>query len=275
MRQLAIGVHNFHDTMNKFPRGGEKEVFKVPRTDNNHVTGTSWIVFILPYIEQQNMYDKYRFDLSYNTTQNAAIGETVVATLYCPSGPSPTQYLDPNTNLTKCVSTHYYGVMGPGTAGTTSPHTVTYGGQNYTYTVESPGVNEAWSVHGIFGLYKDASGSKGTNRVVTMGSIIDGTSNTLMLAERSVTLPAGKNDYRTWTRGNSGGSGACKNVTHPIGAQIYTTNNFNDISFGSNHPAGCQFALGDASVRFVAENIDVNLYKVMSSMDGGENAQLP
>jgi prepilin-type processing-associated H-X9-DG protein len=82
-------------------------------------------------------------------------------------------------------------------------------------------------------------------------------------------------DYRSWIRGNNGGSGATKNVTYPINSTFYNgSSNFNHISFGSNHTGGCNFTLGDGSVRFINQNIDLALYKAAASMDCGEVAPL-
>lgn len=276
IRQLAIGLHNHHDTMNQFPAGAQANVYKVPRTDTNWIRGTSWIVFILPYIEQQNLYDKYRFDLAYNSNENAAVGANVIPTLYCPSGPDAKKYLDTNAPLTNNPGTHYYGIMGP--AGTqTDPTVINFNGTEYSYRNGEQTGNGAWSYHGILSQYRDEPGSISTGRIVRIADVIDGTSNTLMLGENSRQVPAGKSHhYRTWIRGNNGGSGTCKNVTVPINTEFYNgSNNFNHIAFGSQHPAGCTFALADASVKFVSQNIDLYLYMVLASMNGGENAQLP
>lgn len=276
IRQLAIAVHNFHDTNNKLPRGAEANVLPVPNPTNSmaYIAGTSWIVHTLPYFEQKSLFDKYRFDLPYSSTENALIGENVVATLFCPSGPDPQRWKDPNTNLTKNVSTHYYGVMGPG--GTVNPEVITIGGVNYSYTIGNPVTNGAWSAEGMMSQYRDEAGSVSTGRNIKLSDVIDGTSNTFMLGEISVQLRTGQtNQYRSWIRGNSGGSGATKNVLYPINAQTYTTNNFNDISFGSQHPAGCHFALGDASIKYLNANIDLNIYKASASMNSNEAVQIP
>jgi prepilin-type N-terminal cleavage/methylation domain-containing protein len=277
IRQLAIGLHNHHDTMNKLPPGAENQVYIRPDPTNARtlINGTSWIVYILPFIEQQNLYERYYFDKAYNDPLNALVGEQIVPTLYCPSGPDAKKHLDPNTNLTKCVTTHYYGVMGP--AGLTNPTTITINGQDHPYTVGDPTANGAWSAHGMLSHYRETTGSVSSFRVVRLSDVIDGTSQTLMLAERSMHLPPGQsNDYRTWIRGNAGGSGACKNVMNPINAVFYNgSNNFNHISFGSSHPAGCSFAMGDASVKFLPVNVDLTVYMASASMNGRENVTLP
>ena len=278
IRQLAIAVHNFHDTMNKLPPGASAAVYPAPNNTGGTATirGTSWIVHTLPFFEQNALYNKYRFDLSYDDPINAAVGEVVVPTLYCPSGPDPKKHKDPNTNLTANVTTHYYGVMGP--AGSSNPSTITFNGATYSYTVGNPGTNGAWSAEGMMSQYQDQpAGSVSTSRNIRLADVTDGTSNTLMLAERARMLPPGQtNDYRSWIRGQNGGSGATKNVTTPINSTFYNgSSNFNDISFGSQHPGGCQFALGDASLKFIQASIDQNIYMASASMGGGESVQLP
>jgi prepilin-type N-terminal cleavage/methylation domain-containing protein len=292
LKQLAIALHNHHDTHNKLPPGGQGNVFRQPNPNNlpANIVGTSWLVFTLPFFEQQPLYDRYRFDLPYNAPENmgaGAAGTTVIPTLYCPSGPDARKYLDPNntnpaTSANIAVSTHYYGIMGPG--GPTDNFTLTLGGQTYTYRLGSSGGNGAWSFHGMLSHYQETTGSISTNRIVRLADVIDGTTNTLMLGEISVHLPtaipgtttAQPNQYRTWVRGNNGGAGAVKNIRYPINSTFYNgSNNFNEISMASEHPGGAQFALGDASVRFISENIDLIVYQMSASMNGAENVMLP
>jgi hypothetical protein len=44
----------------------------------------------------------------------------------------------------------------------------------------------------------------------------------------------------------------------------------NDLPFGSHHPGGCNFAHGDSSIRFVNDDIDVDLLLALGSRNGGE-----
>jgi prepilin-type N-terminal cleavage/methylation domain-containing protein len=275
-KQFGIALHAYHDVFNKLPPGAQNLVFPVPNPTGGTTTiaGTSWMVFILPYMEQNNLYTQYRFDLPYNDPINAAVGSNAVPTHYCPSGPDPRRYLDPNTNLTTNPSTHYYGVMGP--AGLTNPTNNTINGIVYPYTVGDAAINGAWSAHGMLSHYRETTGSVSSFRTVKLTDVTDGTSNTLMVAERSLILPPGQaNDYRTWIRGNNGGSGATKCVTYPINSTYYNgSNNFNHISFGSQHTQGCNFTLGDASVRYISQNIDMTIYMAAASIGSGEVAAI-
>jgi prepilin-type N-terminal cleavage/methylation domain-containing protein/prepilin-type processing-associated H-X9-DG protein len=277
LKQLGLALHNFHDVNNKLPPGAQEDVLPNPNPPGNttYIRGTSWIVFILPQMEQDNIYRLYSFAQAYNSTANGLIGANVIPTLFCPSGPDAKTRLDPNTNLTTSVSTHYYGIMGPG--GLTNPTANVIGGTTYNYTIGNANSNGAWSAHGMLSQYRETAGSVSTNRTVKLTDVADGLTNTLMLGERSVNFAPGSttNDYRSWLRGNSGGSGATKNITYPINSTWYNgSNNFNDISMGSNHSGGCNFALGDGSVRFINQSLDITIYKACASMNSGEVAPL-
>jgi prepilin-type processing-associated H-X9-DG protein len=199
-----------------------------------------------------------------------------VPTYYCPSGSTlrsgnSSEAASGQANY----STHYYGVMGPSSRA--DPSTNVVNGITYSYRVGGATGNGAWAWNGFLTQYRDNPGSISTKYVVRLTDATDGTSGTLMVGELSMhlpnTTPATLNHYRSWVRGNNGGSGATKNVTFPINSTFYNgSNNFNDISFGSNHSGGCNFALGDGSTRFLNQNIDLSIYKAIASINGGEVA---
>ncbi len=78
--------------------------------------------------------------------------------------------------------------------------------------------------------------------------------------------------YRRWWRGFDGtANGGAKNVAYAINSHGYNgSNDFNDISFGSNHTGGAQFLMADGAVKFVSENVDMLAYLATASMDQGE-----
>jgi hypothetical protein len=269
-------LHGYHDANKKFPAGAQEAVLPVPNPTNTTTTilGTTWIVFILPYIEQGNVHARYDFTQKYDSVANGLVGEAVIPVLYCPSGPAALRVLDPNTNLTKNPSTHYYGVMGP--SGATNPSTYTVNGIKYSTPVGNPLTNGAYGTLGILSRYTDSTGSVTTGRLVKITEITDGTSNTIMIGERCMfPHPSATNEYRSWIRGNNGGAGACKNVLYPINSTFYNgSTNFNDISFGSPHAGGCFFAMADGTVRFVDQAIDLGVLQATSTINMGELASI-
>ena len=115
-------------------------------------------------------------------------------------------------------------------------------------------------------------------RPAKFNSFLDGTSNTYAIGETSWETPTQKNTtWRNWIFGANGpydttetnrAFPGSKNIYYPINTHIVST--FNNTSFGSNHPGGCQFALADGAVRFVSETIEFSVYLATGSRDGSE-----
>jgi prepilin-type N-terminal cleavage/methylation domain-containing protein len=274
-KQLGLALHAHHDTKKFLPAGAYTQA----ATAANPTGGTTWLVHILPFVEQTAIFSKYNMTVNYNNTAttpppNLPVGILKVPIYYCPSG---SQALSDNSSETdtgastgiRHFSTHYYGNMGP--FATAAPATAVIGGTTYTYTGSGIGGNGAFSNHGVLGV----------NTKVRLVDILDGTSNTIMVGERSLNeVPpnAPNKGYRSWIRGQNGGAGASKNVTFPINSpagNYNASNNFNDMCFASNHTGGVQILFGDGSCRFVADSVDINILKASASKDSGEVASLP
>jgi prepilin-type N-terminal cleavage/methylation domain-containing protein/prepilin-type processing-associated H-X9-DG protein len=239
MRQLSIAMHNHHDTYKRLPPGG----LGVANTGEGAVPRLAWSAFVLPFMEQQNLQDlvdlKHSWSWVDSKTNNLVVNEMQVPVFHCPSGITTKQ---PNTNH---FTLHYYGNMGPKGQ---NPQT----GVNYETIPSNQG---DMSLQGVLGA----------NTKTRFADIIDGTSNTILLGELSW------NDapcYRPWLRGyeNNAVVGS-KNVFNAING---VADKFNDVAFGSEHPGGANFAMCDASVRFINEDIDIGAYRGLSSRNGEE-----
>jgi len=253
LKQAALAVQNYHDTYKVFPPGGF--------SGGNRM---SWHVMVLPFIEQSTLYDRFNFNApSYTAAANLTVALEGVEAFFCPSGILATrkttdtgEYGVPigGTTAVATYSTHYYGILGPKG---TNPMT----NAAYPMYTGSPGHGD-YATSGV--LIRQTS--------LGMRDVLDGTSNTLLMGEISW---AKANTYRVWIRGCDGSASApSKNVTYPIKVQPYTANNFNDVSFGSEHPGGAQFAMCDGAVKFVSENIDMVVYRAAASRDAGEPQEI-
>jgi len=281
LKQLALGVHSYHDAYGRLPRGAEGAVLAVGVSPPANVSpaGTTWLVFTLPQVEQGNLYNNYNFGTAYNTANNFTVGSNQVPIHVCPSGSktaSGNGTETPVANGPPNPTTHYYGIMGVG-SGVTIPGTQT------TYPV---GGCTTYPCNGEYGLppnagmlihYQTSFGRMGD---VTLMDVLDGTSNTFMIGERSITeSTACANGYRSWVRGDNAGSGATKNISTAINntaSNCYNgSTNFNSMARGSNHTGGTNFALGDGSVRFVPATIDLITYVSAASINGREVVSLP
>jgi prepilin-type N-terminal cleavage/methylation domain-containing protein len=250
IRQIAIALHNYHSQFRSLPTGVK--------------TGTgnllSFHVYILPYIDQQDMYAQFNFSQTYDGSTNLALGLTLPPPYRCPVADQLyTQYGSGEwvggTQMT--FTHHYYGVAGP--IGS-NPQT----GVAYAVLTTNQG-NEA--TQGVLGMQTK----------VRMKDITDGTSTTLMLGEMSWT---NANYYRVWTRGTYDDSPStidrdttcCRNVANAFCSTPYDgADNANNTSFGSQHVGkGANFTMADASVRYIMPDVSMATYLGLASRNGEE-----
>lgn len=261
LKQLGIAMHNYHDTFNLFPPAGWATGNKL-----------SWIPALLPYIEQTTLYDKVDFQANDTSSaeptyaDNALVASQPMAVFLCPSccriqsqGAHVSEYFaHPVTGAQMhAYTTHYYGILGPkgeipqfgGTIPSPAP----------TYKTEGPSGFGDFSLEGIMGRH----------RCHALEEISDGASNTFLLGELSWDNAA---VYRTIVRGClANTSGSAKNVHNAMNQVKYNgSDNFNDVSFGSEHPGGCHFIMADGSVQFVSQSIDMDIYRASASRAGHE-----
>jgi prepilin-type N-terminal cleavage/methylation domain-containing protein/prepilin-type processing-associated H-X9-DG protein len=83
LRQTGIGLHNYHAAEGCFPPGGiEPRSYKWPT--GRHL---AWSVFLLPYVEQEPLYDRLDLGKAFDAPENAAAARTILAVYICPSVP--------------------------------------------------------------------------------------------------------------------------------------------------------------------------------------------
>jgi hypothetical protein len=79
LKQIGLALHNYHDTYNTFP--------PAYIADENGKPMHSWRVLILPYLDQQPLYEQYDFSEPWNGPNNSRILNTRVPVYACPSHP--------------------------------------------------------------------------------------------------------------------------------------------------------------------------------------------
>jgi prepilin-type N-terminal cleavage/methylation domain-containing protein/prepilin-type processing-associated H-X9-DG protein len=243
LKQFGIALHAYHDSNNRLPPGGAGPT-AAPFTTLGGSLGFQF--HILPYVEQQNLYNSGSITTNYDVAPNLALASTLVPIYQCPSG----VVTDSQNTSQPGKTTHYYGNMGPkGTNPTT----------NAAYNYSNTGGHGGFGTQGVLSV----------NSQIRLTDITDGTSNTFMVGEISW---AKANVYRPWHRGWDGSAmGSAKNVVNAINTVPYNnSNNFNEVSFGSQHSGGANFALSDGSVRFITDSVNMAAYLAAASRDGGE-----
>ena len=263
MKQLGIALHNYSSTHEQFPIG----VYRVPATGLNLPNGYKavFVVGLLSFIEQGNLFTSYNMNLLFNTPDNATTRLTPIAVYACPSDISQ--------------------IFNQASGGTFVPMDVkgSYG-LNW-------GANNYWDQ----GL---GNGSAAAPFYMGYGArfsaITDGTSNTLAMIEmRQAPSPNGTpqaidrrarlwNDdsinYQVSTRmaPNSGAPdyGVCVNDPGQALPCLTDTNSANALTFymgaRGRHPGGVNTSFCDGSVRFIKNSIALSVWQALSTMNRGE-----
>jgi prepilin-type N-terminal cleavage/methylation domain-containing protein len=273
LKQIALANHNYHDTYKVFPSANIVRV-DGPTTPPLRGDGWTWHARILPFIEQSGLYDRVSsimgtdIDGTTSTRQLLAGRDTKLAMYQCPSHPNPGSI---NPSKDEYQLSTYNGVCG-----------------NNTYNDDATDL--------ITEVGYDSNGMFFLNSGVRIGDVVDGTSNTFLIAEVQDELRGevnGSNERRM--RGSDrkycfsgGGDGnpptdASEYVVgmetdDPINANTRDATGFfnNDGEYaGSYHPGGAQFALTDGSVRFVTETINMTIYRGLATRAGGEVVSFP
>ena len=85
MKQMGLATHNYHDTFRCFPPG----TISPGESDSTQKTLINWAIALLPFLEQQPLYDlydhsAYNQDLGLNNG-NKIVRESIVNVYVCPS----------------------------------------------------------------------------------------------------------------------------------------------------------------------------------------------
>lgn len=83
LRQIGLAFHNFHDVYKKFPGSSNRREGSV-RVGDKEVQPFSWRVAILPFIEHNDLFEKYRFDETWDSEHNKALLEQMPAVYRSP-----------------------------------------------------------------------------------------------------------------------------------------------------------------------------------------------
>jgi prepilin-type processing-associated H-X9-DG protein len=265
IKQIGIGMHNIAQATGALPAGAG---------DGSPYYGHgSWMIPLLPYVEQQNAFDLYKgyADSSgplYHDTVNV-IGGT--CTIQIPMFLCPTDMVKTSGGWT----------------GNSSPATsLTY--HNYIVNFGNTGIDEsanwqlATSASGV--AFKGAPFTRG--RPVALVSILDGSSNTMMVSE----LIAGqRHDLRglTWWATGSGfvsglrpndsapdlswadSSWCDSNAPNPP-CSFRTADTGYQFGARSKHTGGVNVAMCDGSLRFITNSISAATWQAMSTTMGNE-----
>jgi len=275
LKQLGIALHDYHEVHGSFPIGA-----RVQRG-----VGPSWLLGLLPYLEQGNIYGKLDVDSpnSGNPTlpgskNGPIVNNLVFAQFHCPSNALPPYTF---AGVTPQMSS-YVGIAGATTHG----------------SFPAKRVNDCCQPDLNSGQIS-ADGVLVPNAVIRIAELTDGTSNIMAIGEASKSLwDVATNQFKRvdgsfnlgWIAGTSG-VGVPPLYTHttagtnPPPAFNITTIRYSPNSaysqpgvrdnhgannpLSSSHTGGVNTVMADGGVRFVNENIDIEALKRMACRDDG------
>lgn len=252
LKQIATGLHLYHDVHNALPAGWSS-------FDHGDEPGWAWGAKILPFLEQGNVYKSaVNLNVPVCEHENATARSLVLSVFRCPS--------DAGDDLFEMhESDHHHGGAHDHEDEHDHEFPITMPVGNYIGVFGTDDLHQAIE-HG------DGKGN-GTfyrNSYVAFSDIKDGLSNTLIVGERSSRIAPS-----TWLGVVPGGEHAQGRVIaagHDVPNSAEDEESFHN--FSSEHPVGSNFALGDGSVRLVSETIDPTVYRAACTRNGGETQQL-
>ena len=296
-KQLALALHNHHDVRNTLPPGSM--YFGTCCTPPSY---TNWAIEILPYMEQTNIYERYRQN-EVNTSANnyAAIGQQRVKTHECPSDTVKGKLEEPASGPADAANQlwmhgSYRAVSGKLNLATGHGNWDGFEPQLWPGNVNDHQYKSFLHAIGLGynGVPSPNVTASGTH-ISSMGgperfaNATDGLSNTLMIGEYTTRTSTRRGTFWavTYASYNQSSVGAeARLYGKHYGASSTdrtgcwgTPGLYGDQSckraFNAEHPSGGNWALGDASVRFINYNVDITLLQNMGTMAGGEANVVP
>jgi prepilin-type N-terminal cleavage/methylation domain-containing protein len=261
LSQIGKAMHTHHDANKCLP----------PSMGPSGCCWGTWVILILPYIEQQPMFNQYvnwggsdttgpRYGAAPNTTY---VTNQRLAVLTCPS--------DSNSIPINPMPNHNYAVN----VGNTS-------------NAQQANLNGVLFGGAPFKIAAANAPKKGQ----TLTDILDGTSNTLLVAEviqgqgsdlRGFIWWGDATGFTTYLGPNSAlpdvvyTTGYCQNglLGNPPCSGTPTATAPSMFGARSRHTGGVQVAMADASVHFISDSVDINVWRAMGTSKGSESFPMP
>jgi prepilin-type N-terminal cleavage/methylation domain-containing protein/prepilin-type processing-associated H-X9-DG protein len=272
LKQIGIAVQNYHSTYNQMPYGswwGTPAGIKKERT---------WAADLLKFMEYDSLFDSIDLSVPVNHPTNQSAVRTVISSYICPSdemadtpllvdgwgvGAGPSYVYNPYPQM----ALWYVGSMGP-----TQPDFC-------KFCPDQTSSKNNWCCQGHnFGTggshyFAGVMSRHAVN--IKFKEVTDGLSSTFLAGE---TLP-----HHCYYNGVYSSNFAAYPTNIPLNwleddddaPEGKAGSYFRTCGFKSLHPGGANFVMCDASVQFVSETIDFQLFNALGSREGAEVAAVP
>ena len=295
MRNLALAAQEHHDARGYFPVPTSVR----PNSNDTILTDlrlfSNWAVEILPYIEQQPLFEQFQISVEtaslkrITDAENEQPRSTQLAVMLCPSDSGQGQFFTGGSFADSSWARGNYGMNGFQFWPNLGLSKVMKGETDGVPANELPAAQWTEFNLGMGGI---------TGPRMSISRITDGTTNTVMLAEMRVGLSP-RDRRGVWAMGMCGSNFHCRHADKPINScggsdddvygvgDIYddvgestliqqcmqpdrSVNESGQSVVRSAHPGGAHVAMADGSARFLNDSIDIGSLEIEGYV--GENA---
>jgi prepilin-type N-terminal cleavage/methylation domain-containing protein/prepilin-type processing-associated H-X9-DG protein len=290
LKQIGLALHSYHDANNLFPPGyvdGNTNPSSTP--DNDVGPSWGWASFLLPYLEQNNLFAQINFNVGVGVGANAQVSQQALTIYQCPTDPNQEAFALYDSGLSNPIATVAHG------------NYVGCNGWEECFN-NAGGDAQGAGADGLSGgLGPSGDGLFYRNSKNSIANVTDGLSSTIFVGERS-----SNHSPSTWTGavagaqcpawmattpytapytpppGPSGPNGSAYDnadygealvLAHCNATHVPSVDNpfYDPDTFYSMHtPRGANFLFGDGSVHFLTAGIDPITYQHLATISGGE-----
>jgi prepilin-type N-terminal cleavage/methylation domain-containing protein/prepilin-type processing-associated H-X9-DG protein len=269
LKQLGLALQNYHDTISKFPAG--RPGFINDSYDINYMSG---FVSILPFMEQQSIYNSWNMQISFDnqasigpytlgTVQFTTAAKSIIQTFICPTDTSQPHSPNSLVSITGLAISSYSFC-----AGTVGPPNGTVNGFNDK--TSNTGFAHYLVPHGIQEF------TDGTSNTISVGEVVaaDGTYKSIPTcpAPNQATTLNSAGYWNTWSA-NTREESNFRTTVNPLNSPPCTgilLDGLVNAAFGSYHPGGGNFLFADGSVHYLKNTINLPIYQALSTRSLGE-----
>ena len=233
MTQIGLAMHHHEFSVEHLPSG----VINPDGPIRNEAVGqhVSWVVQILPYLEQQNLFEHFDIEAGAYAPVNSESRARSVPTMICPSFPGPSIIVEGSGEPEKRIGSNTYAAC--------------YNDSEAPIDVDNNGL--------LF-----------LNSRIRYSEILDGSSQTILVGE---TTPKANNlGWASGTRAtlrNTSGFESTENWLQPATVE---TGSLVVGGFSSFHTGGAVFTFADGSTKFLTKTINPGLYRQFGNRADGE-----
>ena len=271
LKQIGLAVLNYEQAIKSLPPGAIALGYCC-----STYSGISWPISILPYLEQQSLYDLYHLELPNEDPQNQTVCQSLVSTYVCPNDPAAEVVEPPASGPGAYDGLRYRHGSYRGSAG------VNDGISNHWWDGQTAAASFnnfelPMTLRGVFYTIRNLK-----VRGVKLKHIQDGTSKTLLVGEAVNITPHNRGTFwaysftaynkGTITLGDSRMLLGDYEVCKTINPNAEPCKRF----FGGQHAGGVvPFVLCDGSIRFITSEVDLQVLANAATIDGRETTELP